>query len=228
MGFFDQFGRNMQSAGRATVNKTKGMADIAKLNNQITENNDKIARTQMELGRQYDQLYRNNPDPALAGFLQTIRNLEQQNEELTRQIQDLKGLQTCPHCQQVIPKTILYCSSCGNRVAPENVTPCPNCGAFVKDGMQFCTQCGTRVHQIDPAPEPYVDFQKEPQIAFQAEPVSESQGEVELQPVQQQMETETVTEPETQPISPRRAFCPGCGSQVQPDEAFCSECGYRL
>jgi hypothetical protein len=217
MGFFDQFGRNMQSAGRATVNKTREMADIAKLNNQIAENNDKIARTQMELGRQYDQLYRNNPDPALAGFLQTIRSLEQQNEEYTRQIQDLKGLQTCPHCQQVIPKTILYCSSCGNRVAPENVTPCPNCGAFVKDGMQFCTQCGTRVQSVNPT---IVPNQPEPSVG--------SQAEENVRPEQQQMEPEAAVEPKSQPIPPRKVFCPGCGSPVQPDEAFCSECGYRL
>lgn len=145
MGFFENFGRSVQATSRTTIQKTRELADIAKLNNQITENNSRITQLYIDIGQKYFELHEMNPEPQLAKYVSAITDMKAQNEAWNNQIQSLRGMSKCPHCGKIIPKNTIYCSGCGQRALPDTVTVCPGCGAVVQKGMLFCSKCGTRI-----------------------------------------------------------------------------------
>ncbi len=145
MGFFDNLGKSVTTTGRSTIQKTKEMADISKLNSQITENNNRIVRLYTEIGEKYCTLHADDAEPQLANLVDAVVKMRQEIDSWNDQIQSLRGLTKCPNCGKVIPKNMVFCSGCGKRVMPKNVTPCPRCGAVVSKGVLFCPQCGSRI-----------------------------------------------------------------------------------
>ena len=145
MGFFDRFSGKVSPAGRTAANRTEDTPEIAELNHQIAGNNSQIDRLYREIGELYCELRGERPEPELAGQVSSIRELRAENETLEARIQDLRGLTRCPDCGTVIPKNLPYCTGCGRRTLPENVTVCPGCGSVIPRGTPFCSQCGTRL-----------------------------------------------------------------------------------
>ena len=153
MGFFENIGRSVQATGRTTLQKSRELADITRLNSQRAENDKRINQLYLEIGRLYVELHGADPEPQMARQVQGITEMLSQNEMLNEQLQTLKGMAKCPHCGRFIPKNAVFCTSCGQRALAEDKTVCPGCGAVVTKGALFCTQCGTRIPDEAPAQE---------------------------------------------------------------------------
>ena len=113
MAFFDDLGRKLTQAGQTAVEKTKKVADIAKLNSYIYDEEKRIENNYREIGKLYVSLHGEEPEEELAGMITAIREAEEKICGFRRQITEIKGIVVCEKCGAEVPLNAVYCSSCG-------------------------------------------------------------------------------------------------------------------
>ncbi|MCI7106682.1 MAG: zinc ribbon domain-containing protein [Lachnospiraceae bacterium] len=150
MSFFDEVGKKITDVSQETIQKTKNMADTAKMNSAIAEEEQKIKLASEQIGRIYVQKYRENPEPEFADYVKQVIIAEQKIAELKHTIQELKGMVSCPQCRAMVDKEAMFCPLCGSAM-PKKVQPvvtsyCTSCGAAIVAGQKFCVSCGTPVN----------------------------------------------------------------------------------
>lgn len=144
MAFLDDIGKAFSNAGQ----KTRDMADIAKINSLISEEEKKINNLYTLIGKTYVQLHPLDYDEDLSAYFQAYRESEKQIADLNARLRQLKNIINCPGCGGEINSDAAFCSKCGYRMPPKPVavpdgsTMCKACGAFVPKTMKFCTSCG--------------------------------------------------------------------------------------
>ena len=166
MSFFDEVGKKITDVGKGTIQKTKKLADVAKLNSAISEEEQKIKTCYEQIGRVYALKYRENPDPEVADFVKTVVTSEQKIAEYQHSIQEIKGLVPCPRCGSMIDSEAMFCPACGQQMPkkeqPQAASYCISCGAAIVAGQKFCVSCGTPVYKpASPATEQVPQTQEE-------------------------------------------------------------------
>lgn len=63
----------------------------------------------------------------------------------------------CPSCGYPVPKSVKFCSQCGEKMA-EPLT-CSQCNALLNPGQKFCWQCGSAVNGDNKDSEDFFDGQ---------------------------------------------------------------------
>ncbi len=201
MPFFDDLSRKISKASQTAIQKTKDMADIAKTNSVISDEEKNIENLYYQIGKLYVANHPNDYEKSLETMIFSIRESEQKIETYRRQIQDIKGVIRCEKCGAEVPANAAFCNSCGAPIPKPQVTVdpnmihCANCGALVAKGMKFCTSCGSPV-EASPA-----------------------------DPAEHNPETPSVNEATT---IPGCIVCPACGAQVPEGTVFCTECGAKI
>ena len=137
MDIFDKIGEKI---GQTT--------QVVKLNNQIAEEESKIANYYQQIGKIIFQKTAHNPEEILAEPVAMIKSAMAKIEALTAQVKQVKGVVTCEGCGAEVPQGNAFCNGCGAKVAQANTpsTPhCTGCGNVVAEGMAFCSHCGQKV-----------------------------------------------------------------------------------
>lgn len=156
MAFFEDLGKKLTQASQNTIQKTKGIADTAKISAMISEEEKKIRNNYQEIGELYVSLHSEDAEDALALLVQDVKDAQKRITDYRQQIQDIKGYVRCEKCGTEVPITAAFCSGCGMRmntpipVPVQDVLLCANCGAALSAGTKFCTKCGTPVEQHEP------------------------------------------------------------------------------
>ena len=200
MGFLDNLSRKVSEAGQKTIEKTKEIADITRLNTMISEEQRVVSTTYQKIGKTYAELHRDDPEEAFADMIRIINTAEEKVKGYERRIQDIKGVQRCEKCGASVPNGAAFCSSSGatmpkiTPLLPECFVQCQRCGAEVKEGTRFCTSCGAPMNTEAVIPEI----------------ISEEQTEHPIEDIKQEK------------------VCPTCGAQIEEDVMFCTECGTKL
>lgn len=156
MAFFDDFGKKISQASQSTIQKTKDMADVAKINMQISDEEKKINDTYFQIGKLYMELHEADSEDAFKQMVQNVLDAQNKIKEYQVQIQDIKGVMRCPGCGAEVGKDAQFCPACGNKMpeeqkeeaAPEEPVEerkCSNCGAVLADNALFCSECGTKM-----------------------------------------------------------------------------------
>lgn len=115
MSFFEK----LTSAGKDMAKKTKELADITKLNLQISSEEDNIKEKYKEIGKLYYELYSSNPDEKFAEFCSAITQSMGKISDLRNQINEIKGVKKCSNCGAEIASTAVFCSACGSKAVSE-------------------------------------------------------------------------------------------------------------
>lgn len=113
MSFFDDLGKKLSQAGQTAAQKTKEIAETAKLNSQISDEEKKINEYYLQIGKLYVSLHDENHE---ADFDELIRNLhesENKVKECRQQIKDIKGVVVCEKCGAEVSNGSAFCSACG-------------------------------------------------------------------------------------------------------------------
>lgn len=91
MGFFDKLTEKITVAGQAAVDKTKEVANIAKLKTEIFEEEQKIEKVYKEIGKLYVELHREDCEEAFAEKIAAIKASEEKIAECNQAIIDEKA-----------------------------------------------------------------------------------------------------------------------------------------
>lgn len=113
MAFFDDLGKKLTQAGQTAVEKTKKVADIAKLNSYIYDEEKRIDNNYREIGKLYLSLHGEEPEGEFAGMISAIREAEEKICGFRHQITEIKGIVVCEKCGAEVPLNAVFCSSCG-------------------------------------------------------------------------------------------------------------------
>lgn len=148
-GWKESVGRFAQSA----VTKSKEMAEITRLNMEISNQEQRLRELYGKLG----QFLVENPQlvPAEAqeaqSCLQEVAQVQAGIEASKATLLEVRNVNICPGCGAEVARTSKFCPSCGaqmDRSVMERLaqTPvCPACGAEVEAGSAFCGSCGAKL-----------------------------------------------------------------------------------
>lgn len=149
MGWGDKFNQLTKSA----VSKSKEMAEITRLNMDISNNEQKLKELAVQVGMSVVDrklLLEDEQIAELAAQIETLRESIAKNQAL---IQEIRNINICANCGAEVSRTSKFCDKCGSpmdRSALETsaagaVPVCPECGEQLEPGALFCTNCGTKL-----------------------------------------------------------------------------------
>jgi len=202
MPLFDEIGKRIAQTSQSAAQKAKDLAETAKLNGMISEEQKSINNAFQQIGKAYYETYGGVSDPLFVRLVGGINDSKAKIATYSDQIKQIKGIVNCQKCGGDVPYSAPFCSSCGSPMntapaATDNVVLCEACGASVAANTAFCTGCGSKVGQfVDPPP---LD---KPATAG-VEPQSSA------------------------PTVSVASQCPGCGNDLAANTMFCLNCGQK-
>lgn len=129
MSFFDNLGQKLNDVGQTTIKKTKDLADTAKMNLEISEEERKISNAHEQIGKWYAAKYRMQADPEIQNWMDAIFASEAKIKACRDNLGQIKGETTCPQCGASIAVGVQFCPNCGQKIVPQqpaqDVTPQP-------------------------------------------------------------------------------------------------------
>lgn len=160
MGFFDDFGKKISSAGQEAIAKTKELADVAKINSGISDEENKIKTAYTEIGKKYFENHAEDFEADYEAEVAAIKEAMEKIKNYEQQIVEIKGVVKCPNCGAENAKTAAFCATCGTAMPAAVEEPveeatqeepmekkCPNCGETISEGAAFCAKCGTKIEE---------------------------------------------------------------------------------
>ncbi|MCQ2540266.1 MAG: zinc ribbon domain-containing protein [Acetatifactor sp.] len=116
MAFFDGLGKKLTDAGQATAQKAKDLAEIAKQNSAISDEEKKINAAYLQIGKMYVEKFGETADGDFAALIADIALSGAKIAECKQKIQEVKGISICPSCGAEIPLGNQFCAKCGAKV----------------------------------------------------------------------------------------------------------------
>lgn len=154
MAFFDNVSKKLTEVSQTAVQKTKNMADVAKLNAQVSDEEKKINEAYLQIGKMYVANHAEDFADEFKPYFELIHASEAKIEASQKELKELRGVEKCSCCGAEVESGSLFCSACGaemKREEPQESTEqkgctCPACGATVSELSKFCTSCGTALN----------------------------------------------------------------------------------
>lgn len=113
MSFFDDLGKKLSQAGQTAAQKTKEIAEVAKLNSQISDEEKRINDLYLQLGKLYVSLHDESHEADFDGLIKSLHESENKVKECRQQIKDIKGVVVCEKCGAEVSNGAAFCSACG-------------------------------------------------------------------------------------------------------------------
>ena len=113
MGFFDDFGKKISSAGQEAIAKTKELADVAKINSSISDEENKIKTAYSEIGKKYFENHSEDSEEDYEAQIAVIKEAMEKIKAYEHQIVEIKRVVKCPNCGAENSKTDAFCATCG-------------------------------------------------------------------------------------------------------------------
>jgi hypothetical protein len=147
MAFLDGMKDKLTQASQSAVQKTKELTELAKLNNTISEAENKISGLYGEIGYEIYRCYTEHPIPEVASFMDQIGELHKVIERSQAQIKAINNAHLCSNCGAKVGRGVIFCPECGVRIAAEAAKTgvCGNCGEPIAEEAAFCTSCGMKI-----------------------------------------------------------------------------------
>ena len=119
MAFFDDLSKKLSQATQTTVQKAQEMAEVAKLNSMVNDEEKRIESAYSQIGKTYCELHKDDYEEAFAEAMESIAAASAKIVELKKQIQTVKGVVICTKCGAEVPTGSAFCSACGGQIVVE-------------------------------------------------------------------------------------------------------------
>lgn len=157
MAFFEQLGKRLTDAGQNVAQQTQNLADVARLNSAISENEKKISQLFLVIGQSYYEKHKNDSSAEEFEKIAEVNTLYFEIAANREKIKQIKGVVKCENCGADVPLNASFCNACGtkvNRNEVPNVSTeveclCPACHAAVEKGNLFCNHCGAKIENTN-------------------------------------------------------------------------------
>lgn len=123
MAFFDDLSKKITDASTKTIQKGKDLTDVARLNSQISAEENRINTLYGMIGKQYMELHRKDAEDAFAGLVASVAEAEQNIAACRAKITELRAVPHCPNCGAELVKGAAFCGICGT-THPRCPGPC--------------------------------------------------------------------------------------------------------
>lgn len=127
MDFFNKAKEKIAKTSGDVAKKAKDMAEVTKLNSQISDSEKNIKALYNEIGK---YVYENLKDDAPAEIAEKMSAIDAAFADIARckgEIMKLKGIQKCPQCNGEVDKDVAFCPACGAKM-PEPVVEVVDAG----------------------------------------------------------------------------------------------------
>lgn len=113
MAFLENFGKKLTQAGQATIQKTKEMADIARVNSLISDEESRINDLYLKIGKMYVELHETDAETVFQKPIEEINDAKRKIIEYQAQLLEIKGVARCTKCGAEVPTGSVFCATCG-------------------------------------------------------------------------------------------------------------------
>ena len=227
----------------------------ARLRSALTKETAERDALFLQLGRDCYEQNKTVADSPFADTCLLLRVCLQRIEKLENELGSHRiGSVKCPVCHLQLPAHALFCSSCGNRLQPQEpatpkkTVPCPYCAAPQPEGLLFCTACGAPLtgQKIKEAPptinrtpaQPAAPVAPPPQAPVKPQPAPATPPAAPVAPAQpappkkrvDPFELTLPAQPAAEKPAPpraRAAFCKKCGTVLTEEATVCPSCGAK-
>lgn len=121
MALFDKITDIFNSTSKEISKKAKDVISTVKLESEITGEETKIRDAFLQIGEQYFEAFKDDPDSPYAKIIAAITESKSKIEGLRGQINDLKGLVKCPACGEAVSADQAFCPKCGAKLPEKPV-----------------------------------------------------------------------------------------------------------
>lgn len=210
--------RKPSPAPRSIQPDSNSNSAIDRINHSIAEENAKINKLYLEIGKKYAQLHAEDSEDELSDLMRAVTTSLKKLSNYSLQMQFVTGIIVCTKCGHTAPKGSVFCNMCGSKLPEinfDNMEMCSGCGSLVEKGQKLCPNCS---HPMG-APDSSV---------IQCPHCKEFVGkENKFCPICGEALSHDAT---AQPShdTPSGKKCPRCGTIMDAEMAFCTECGSRL
>lgn len=158
MALWSNLGKMANGATTKAVEQAKVLAEVTKLNSQVSDEEKRVTENYTKIGKLYFELHGEDCEEAFLEMITLVKESHSKIQALKQKIQDVKGIVRCSNCGAEIPKNSLFCNSCGAHVerpkpetsnSQEATAYCSACGSEVADDALFCGICGNRIHPTE-------------------------------------------------------------------------------
>lgn len=120
MDFFNKLAETITDTSKVVTQKAKDVAEVAKLNNQISIEENRINAAYLSIGKRF---YEENAGEVMEAYIQdfsVINESKAKIQDLKTQLIQLRGICQCPQCNAEVPTTFSFCNFCGAKlIVPE-------------------------------------------------------------------------------------------------------------
>lgn len=206
--------RKPSPAPRSNQPDSNGNSAIDRINYAIAEENAKINKIYLEIGKKYAQLHTQDYEDGLSDLMKAAAISQRKLSNYSLQMQFVTGIIVCTKCGHSAPKGSAYCNMCGSKLPEmnfDNMEMCSECGSLVEKGQKLCPNCshpmGAPVSSAIQCPHCKEFVEKENKFC----PIcgaALSNGNT--------------------ADTPSGKKCPHCGTVMDAEMAYCTECGSKL
>lgn len=119
MDFFNELAETIKDTSKAVKQNAKDAAKIAKINNQIKNEESRINAAYLSIGKRF---YEENAGEVMEDYIQdfsVINESKAKIQNLKVQLIQLKGVCSCPQCNAEVPASFTFCNFCGAKLVVE-------------------------------------------------------------------------------------------------------------
>ena len=113
--FFDGVGKKAENIAKSTMDKSKELIEVAKLNSTLARENEKLKSAYTELGVIFYETIKDSEN-SYKEICDTIETCLKNIAETEVKINAAKGYNTCPDCRQPVDKANKFCANCGKKL----------------------------------------------------------------------------------------------------------------
>lgn len=144
---------NMSRMAQNAMVKSKEMAEITRLNVEISNLDQKLRENYSKLGEYVidnPALLAGSEDETITQICQAVAEIKEKMAQCQQQILDIRNVNICPNCGAEVNRTSKFCDRCGTEmdrsVLQQSAQPvCPGCGEPVDADAVFCGNCGAKL-----------------------------------------------------------------------------------
>lgn len=113
MALLDNLEKTFGKVANVTVQKSKEVTQLAKLNTKLAGINRELDEMFASLGRAVYQARKDQPDSPYAQLFARIADKQAQAQALQGQLNEIRDVKVCTQCGTANPKESQFCSKCG-------------------------------------------------------------------------------------------------------------------